>query len=84
MYFDIDFATLNTCERSTKFDPFFVGVPTQIKIICESLIAVSRLSVKFSLLALKLFLIKSSKPGSYIGDIAFFNLFIFVLSLSTQ
>ena len=21
MYFDIDFATLNTCERSTKFDP---------------------------------------------------------------
>ena len=39
MYLDIDFVTLYTCERSTKFDPFFVGVPTQMKIICESSIA---------------------------------------------
>ena len=46
MYLDIDFVTLYTCERSTKFDPFFVGVPTQIKIICEFCIAFFRSSVK--------------------------------------
>ena len=84
MYLDIDFVALYTCDRSTKFDPFFVGVPTQIKIICESSIAFLRSSVKISLFALRLFLIRSYKPGSYIGEIAFLSLFIFDLSLSTQ
>ena len=77
MYLDIDFVTLYTCERSTKFDPFFVGVPTQMKIICESSIAFCRSLVKISLFALRLFLIRSSKPGSYIGQIEFLSLFIF-------
>ena len=49
MYLDIDFVTLYTCERSTKFDPFFVGVPTQMKIICEFSIAFCRSLVKISL-----------------------------------
>ena len=48
----IDLATLYTCERSTKFEPFLVGVPTQIKIICDSFTAFSKSSVKFNLFAL--------------------------------
>ena len=60
------------------------NIKTQIKIIFESCIAFFRSSVKISLFALRLFLIKSSKPGSYIGEIEFLSLFIFDLSLSTQ
>ena len=48
MYLDIDLATLYTWERSTKFEPFLVGVPTQIKITCDSLIAFSKSLVKYN------------------------------------
>ena len=50
----------------------------------DELIAFFKSVVKNNLLALKFFLINSSKPGSYIGEMPEFNLLILDTSLSTQ
>jgi hypothetical protein len=53
-----------------------LGVPTQINIISEEITAFFKSLVKINLFAKKFFLINSSKPGSYIGEIPDFNLLI--------
>ena len=54
-----------------------MGVPTAINIISESLIALPMSVVKDNLFDLKFLTTSSSRPGSKIGIIPFFKLFIF-------
>ena len=63
-YFNISFTHWLIKDKSTSNVPFFVGVPTQMKIISDAFIAFFTLFVNESLLAKKFFLINSSKPGS--------------------
>ena len=69
----ISLTTLKIWLRSAALLPFFVGVPTHINTISDSDKASVKFVEKFNLPDFKFFFTNSSKPGSYIGIIPFFN-----------
>ena len=82
--FAISLIDLYTKDKSTDWDLFLLGVPTQIKIISDFLIAIDKFVVKINLPDSWFFSINSSKPGSKIVENPELSWLILFMSLSTQ
>ena len=60
----ISLVTLYIWLKSAELPPFFVGVPTQIKIMSDSFTDFFKSVEKFNLLFLKFLITNSESPGS--------------------